>query len=202
MLIEWWRVGWKILKNPWKRECRLWSTQNYIILWLTAKHVNTCAFTPSTLVTGAPFYLITWFIKTGLGRLPPPQTIFLASFTLRTRTLDLILTLILNPSLTLTLDNLSALISNKCVSFTKPDTCNEVTIKKLCFFYLSEEKKVAYILLGDSWNYMPPILVSSSAKRIATQMLVTEKLNGRKDFVLSGFVCDIISPSKRLPVQS
>ena len=49
---------------------------------------------------------------------------------------------------------------------------------------------------------MLPILVSSSAKSIATQMLVTEKLNGRKDFVLSGFVCDIIRPSTKLPVQS
>ena len=49
---------------------------------------------------------------------------------------------------------------------------------------------------------MPPILVSSSAKRIATQMLVTEKSNGRKDFVLRGLVCDIIRPRKKLPVQS
>ena len=29
---------------------------------------------------------------------------------------------------------------------------------------------------------MPPILVPSSTKRIATQMLVPEKLNGRKEF--------------------
>ena len=49
---------------------------------------------------------------------------------------------------------------------------------------------------------MPPILVPSSAKRIATQMLVNEKLNGRKDFVLRGFICDVIRPSKKLPVQS
>ena len=49
---------------------------------------------------------------------------------------------------------------------------------------------------------MPPILVPSSAKRIATQMLVTEKVNGRKGFVLRGFVCDINRPSKKLPVQS
>ena len=33
--------------------------------------------------------------------------------------------------------------------------------------------------LGDSRNYMPPILVPSSAKRIATQILVIAKLNGR-----------------------
>ena len=56
--------------------------------------------------------------------------------------------------------------------------------------------------LEDSWNYMPPILVPSSTKLIATQMLVIEELNGRKDFILRGFVCDIIRPSKELPVQS
>ena len=48
---------------------------------------------------------------------------------------------------------------------------------------------------------MLPILVLSSAKRIATQMLVIEKLNGRKDFILRGFVYDIIRSSKELPVQ-
>ena len=47
------------------------------------------------------------------------------------------------------------------------------------------------IILGDSQNYMPPILVPSSAKRIATQILIA-KLN----------VCDIIRPGKELPVQS
>ena len=49
---------------------------------------------------------------------------------------------------------------------------------------------------------MPPILAPSSAKRIATQILVITKLNGRKDFILRVFVCDIIRPSKELPVQS
>ena len=49
---------------------------------------------------------------------------------------------------------------------------------------------------------MPPILVPSSAKRIATQILVIAKLNRRKYLVLRGFVCDIIPPSKELPVQS
>ena len=43
---------------------------------------------------------------------------------------------------------------------------------------------------------MPPILVPSSAKRITAQILVTAKLNGRKDFILGVFVCDIIRPSK------
>ena len=63
-------------------------------------------------------------------------------------------------------------------------------------------KPVFLVIPVDSWNYMPPILVPSSAKRIATQMLVTEKINGRKYFVLRGFVWDIIRPSKKLPVQS
>ena len=49
---------------------------------------------------------------------------------------------------------------------------------------------------------MPPILVPSSAKRITTQILVIAKLNGRKDFILRGFFCDIIRPYKELPVQS
>ena len=59
-----------------------------------------------------------------------------------------------------------------------------------------------YSLLEDSRNYMPPILVPSSAKRIATQILVIAKLNGRKDFILRVFVCDITRPSKKLPIQS
>ena len=33
-------------------------------------------------------------------------------------------------------------------------------------------------------------------------MLVIEELNRRKDFILRSFVCDIIRPSKKLPVQS
>ena len=51
-------------------------------------------------------------------------------------------------------------------------------------------------LLEDSRNYMPPILVPSSAKRIATQILVIAKLNEREDFILRGFVSDIIRPYK------
>ena len=57
-------------------------------------------------------------------------------------------------------------------------------------------------MLGDSRNYMPPIIVPSSAKRIATQILVIAKLNGRKNFILRVFVWDIIRPSKELPVQN
>ena len=48
---------------------------------------------------------------------------------------------------------------------------------------------------------MPPILVPSSAKHIAIQVLVIVKLNGRKYF-LRGFVCDVIRPYKELPIQS
>ena len=50
---------------------------------------------------------------------------------------------------------------------------------------------------------MLPILVPSSSKHIATQILVIAKLNERKDFFfLAVFVRDIIRPSKELPVQS
>ena len=49
---------------------------------------------------------------------------------------------------------------------------------------------------------MPPILVPSSAKRILTQILVIAEIDGRKDFILRGFVSDIIHPYKELPVQS
>ena len=48
---------------------------------------------------------------------------------------------------------------------------------------------------------MSPVLVLSSAKRITTQILVYVKLNARKDFILRGFVCDIIRPSKELPIH-
>ena len=44
---------------------------------------------------------------------------------------------------------------------------------------------------------MPPILVPSSAKRIATQIFVSAKSKGRKDFILRGFVCDVIRPYTR-----
>ena len=48
---------------------------------------------------------------------------------------------------------------------------------------------------------MPPILVPSSAN-VSQHKCQTEELNGRKDFILRGFVCDIIRPNKELPVQS
>ena len=49
---------------------------------------------------------------------------------------------------------------------------------------------------------MQTILVSSSAKRITVVILVIAKLDGRKDFILRVFVCDIIRPSKELLLQS
>ena len=69
-------------------------------------------------------------------------------------------------------------------------------------YNFSRKMFLMYIILGDSQNYMTPILVPSSAKRIATQIVVIAKLNGRKDFILTGFNCDIIHTSKELPVQS
>ena len=56
--------------------------------------------------------------------------------------------------------------------------------------------------LGDSWNYVPPIFVPSSAKYILTQILVIAKLDGRKDFILTGFVFNNIHLYKKLPAQS
>ena len=45
---------------------------------------------------------------------------------------------------------------------------------------------------------MPPILVPSSAERIATQVLVIAKLNEREDSILRGFVSDMIHYSIHL----
>ena len=69
-----------------------------------------------------------------------------------------------------------------------------------CFWLISFFR--LNIKLRDSRNYMPPIHVPSSAKRITTQILVIANLNGRKEFILRVFVCDMIRPSKDLPVQS
>ena len=49
---------------------------------------------------------------------------------------------------------------------------------------------------------MQPILVPFSTEHIVTQIFVIAKLNEREDFILRGFVCDIIRPYKELPVQS
>ena len=45
----------------------------------------------------------------------------------------------------------------------------------------------------DSWNYMPPIFVPS--QNIATQILVTAKLNGGRGFILRDFAFDITRPN-------
>ena len=58
---------------------------------------------------------------------------------------------------------------------------------------VQKNKQVIY-KLGD--------LVPSSATCITAEILVIAKLNGTADFVVRGFVCDIICPSKELPVQS
>ena len=84
--------------------------------------------------------------------------------------------------------------------FTK-DYCRTIA-KDYCQIITRAIRPKTHFKLGDSRNYMPPILVPSSAKCIATQILVIAKLNGRKDFILRVFVCDIIRPSKELPIQS
>ena len=58
------------------------------------------------------------------------------------------------------------------------------------------------LILGDSRNYMPPILVPFSVKRIATQILVIAKLNRSKDFIFRVFVCDIVHPRKKFSVRN
>ena len=50
--------------------------------------------------------------------------------------------------------------------------------KFLSFIIVQTLLMYCFYILGDSKNYMSSILVSSSAKRIAAQILVTEKLNG------------------------
>ena len=46
------------------------------------------------------------------------------------------------------------------------------------------------------------ILAPSFAKRIGTRILLTARLNERKNFVLRSCVVDMKLPSKQLPVQS
>ena len=48
---------------------------------------------------------------------------------------------------------------------------------------------------------MLPNLVPSSAKRIATQVLVIAKLNEREEFILIGFVSHIIRPYREQTEQ-
>ena len=57
-----------------------------------------------------------------------------------------------------------------------------------------------YKSLGDSSKI--PILIPSSAKRIAKQILATAKLNRRRDLVLSDCFYDFIFSNKQLSVQN
>ena len=50
-------------------------------------------------------------------------------------------------------------------------------------------------LPGDSWNYMPPILFHPLLKYRNTNFSNC-KIKWEKRFILRGFVCDIIRPSK------
>ena len=55
--------------------------------------------------------------------------------------------------------------------------------EKLQILFFSTKKKISCkVIVGDSWNYMPLILVPSSDKHVATQILVIAKWNGRKYF--------------------
>ena len=68
---------------------------------------------------------------------------------------------------------------------------------KIHVFFLKNVSHVTmHILCEHITNInMSLILVSSSAKCIATQIEVIEKLNGREDLVLRGCVYDMIFPS-------
>ena len=68
---------------------------------------------------------------------------------------------------------------NYCI-FSK-STGPKITAQESIQVHLSTLKRFCIDLsLGDSWNYMLPILVPSTAKRITTHILVTAKVNGRK----------------------
>ena len=77
---------------------------------------------------------------------------------------------------------------------TKCEICSKLAIK-------TPKRRRIYdpfkYLLGDSWNYMPPILVPSSAKHITTQILVIAKLNETEDFILTDFFSVISSVPTR-----
>ena len=48
---------------------------------------------------------------------------------------------------------------------------------------------------------MQSILVTSSAKRITTQILVIAKLNGGRESISRGFDCDMIRFSRKLVAE-
>ena len=58
-----------------------------------------------------------------------------------------------------------------------------------------------HYILGDSRNYMPPILVISSAKRITTQILVIGKLNGTKEFIWKALFVILSVPTRYYLLQ-
>ena len=60
--------------------------------------------------------------------------------------------------------------------------------ERLMMQELEELAIQSFLIQGYNWNYVPPILIPSSAKRIATQILVTVKLNGRCNLVFRGYV--------------
>ena len=71
----------------------------------------------------------------------------------------------------------------------------KTSLVRLVFF--TQETRSLHITLifpsRDIMNYeLLPIIVPSSAKHIATQILVIAKLNEREDFILRDFVCNII----------
>ena len=60
--------------------------------------------------------------------------------------------------------------------------------ERLMMQELEELAIQSFLIQGYNWNYVPPILIPSSTKRIATQILVTVKLNGRCNLVFRGYV--------------
>ena len=82
------------------------------------------------------------------------------------------------------------------IIFKKPSV---IRVLELIFLleYTNHMKCISLLhkMPRGSWNYMPPILVPSSAKWIAIQTSVIVKLNGRKYFILR-FFCHIILPAK------
>ena len=82
--------------------------------------------------------------------------------------------------------------------------CLLIAVKPLYWLPFKKESlnSVTLNILGDSRNYKSPMLVPSSAKRIATEILLIAKLSDRKYFILRVVICDIIRPSKEIPVRS
>ena len=81
-------------------------------------------------------------------------------------------------------------------------------LRKVPTYYKNIETKtyhpVLTLLLSRRWLklYDTHSHVLSSVKRIATQILVIAKSNGRKNLILRGCVSDMILPSKPSPIQN